>query len=95
MIGTPARRSWNVVVGFFLGGIFAQFIGIASIALYQTATGTGFSWINLYSLTLGQRLFYMAIPATLGLVLLRSKPYVAVGTFLYSAFIWFVTAPYR
>ncbi len=95
MIGTPARRSWNVVVGFFLGGFCAQFIGIACIALYQTATGIGFSWINLFSLTLAQRVFYMAIPATLGLVLLKSKPFVAVGTFLYAAVIWLVTAAYR
>jgi hypothetical protein len=93
MIGTPARRSWNVVVGFYLGGSCAQFIGIACIALYQTSVGTGFSWINLYSLSFGQRLFYMAVPAALGVVLLKSKPYVAVGTFLYSAFIWLVTAP--
>ena len=92
MIGTPARRSWNVAVGFFLGGFCAQLIGTAALVLYQTAFGLGFSWINMLFLTVGQRIFLIAIPAALGAVLLKGKPYVAVGMFLYSGFIWFVTA---
>ena len=92
MIGKPARKSWNVVVGFFLGGFCGQLIGVAVLALYQTATGIGFSWMNLVFLSVGQRLFLMAIPAMLGAVLLKSKPYVAVGMFLNSAFIWLATA---
>jgi uncharacterized membrane protein len=92
MIGTPARRSWNVVVGFFLGGFRAQLIGVAAVALYQTLFGAGFSWSNMAFLTMGQRIFLMAIPAFLGAILLKSKLYVALGMFLYSAFTWLVTA---
>jgi hypothetical protein len=95
MIGTPARRSWNVVVGFFLGGFCGQPIGIACLALYQTAFRGGFAWVNLLSLTPGELLFLMAIPASVGLVLMKRRPYVAVGMFLYSGFTWLVTAAYR
>ena len=92
MIGTPARRSWNVVVGFFLGGFCAQIVGIACIALYQTATGRGFSWINPAFLSVGQRLFLITIPGVLGAFLLKGKPYVALGMFLSVGFVWLVTA---
>ena len=91
MIGTPARRTWNVVVGFFLGGYCAQPIGITGLALYQTVNGTGFSWIRMMWPTVGERLFLMAIPAAVGAALLRNKPYVAVGMFLYSGFTWVLT----
>ena len=91
MIGPPARRTWNIVVGFFLGGLYAQPIGIAGLALYPTANGTDFSWIRMMSPTVRERLFLMAIPAAAGAASLRDKPYVAVGMFLYCGFIWVVT----
>jgi hypothetical protein len=95
MIGKPDRRTWNVVVGFFLGGFCSQLLGVACLALYQAMFRGGFAWINLFSLTRSEELFLMAIPASIGLLLIKRKPYVAVGMFLYSGFTWLVSAAYR
>jgi hypothetical protein len=92
MSTAATRNLWQVVVGFFLGGFVANLFGIALIALAQSLHGQ-FAYVHLLSLSWKERLFWMAIPTSLAICLLRRRPYVALGMLFSGAMIWLITNP--
>jgi hypothetical protein len=69
---------WHVIVGFWVGGLVTQSVGIAGIALYQTVVYGHFAYIHLFELSLGERVFCAAVPTVLAVLLWRKRPYVSV-----------------
>jgi hypothetical protein len=78
MKATPAQRAWQAVVGFQLGGITANLVGVTSIALYQRAHGQ-FTYMHLLYLSPRERFVWAAAPLVLAVLLSRSRPLVAAG----------------
>jgi hypothetical protein len=92
MTGASARNTWQVIVGFFLGGFAAQSLGIAGIALYQSFHGH-FDFVHLLYLSWRERFFWASVPIVPAVLLWRRRPLVSVGMLLYAAFVWFASAP--
>ena len=92
MSSLAARKTWHVIVGFCIGGLAAQSVGIACIALYQTIVYGQFAYVHLYRLSSGERLFYAAVPAVLAMGLWRKRLYVSVGMWACAVAAWLQTA---
>jgi hypothetical protein len=95
MSNAVARKTWHVIVGFWVGGLVTQSVGIAGIALYQTVVYGHFAYVHLFRLSLGERLFCAAVPAVLAVLLWRKRrrPYVSVGMLVCALAEWLLTAP--
>ena len=92
MSSAAARKTWHVIVGFWVGGLVTQSVGIAGIALYQTVVYGHFAYVHLPAIP-GERLFCAAVPAVLAVLLWRKRLYVSVGTPVCALAEWLVTAP--
>jgi hypothetical protein len=93
MSSAAARKMWHVIVGFWVGGLVTQSVGIAGIALYQTVVYGHFAYIHLFELSLGERVFCAAVPTVLAVLLWRKRPYVSVGMLVCALAEWLVTEP--
>ncbi len=92
-MSTPfARKAWQALVGFILGGTAANLAGVTSVALYQAYHGY-FTFVHLLFLSVRERVVFVSVPIVLAVLLWRSRPYVAVGTLLAAGAYWFLTAP--
>jgi hypothetical protein len=87
-----AKRTFQVFVGFLLGGFAAQLIGFFGIWAVQIAHGH-FEIEHLLYLSLRERLFLALLPCVPAILLLRRRPYVSAGMVLSAGFFWILTVP--
>jgi hypothetical protein len=93
MSSPAALKIWHVFVGFLIGGTAAQMLGVATIALYATVVHGRFTYLHLFNLSVGERLFCAAVPALMAAWLWRTRAYVSAGMLGSALVEWLLTAP--
>lgn len=86
-----SKRTFQVFVGFLLGGFAAQLIGFFGIWAVQIAHGH-FEMEHLLYLSSRERLFLALLPCVAAILLVRKRPYVSAGMILSAGFVWMATS---
>jgi hypothetical protein len=87
---TNFRNIWQIFVGYLLGFFAVQLVGIFFVRFAQIVRGQ-MNLQHLLEYSVSERLFLISLPTVAAAMLLRKRPFVALGMLLSAAVVWVIS----
>jgi hypothetical protein len=88
---TTAQTVWQIFVGCLLGLFVVQLLGIFFVRLAHIVRGQ-MSLQHLLEFSVRERLFLISLPTVAAAMLVRKRPFIALGMLLSAAVAWMISA---
>jgi F0F1-type ATP synthase assembly protein I len=87
---TTLQNIWQIFVGYLLGLLVVQLVGIFFVRFAHTVRGQ-MNLQHVLEYSVGERLFLISLPTVAAAMLLRKRPFVALGMLLSAAVVWMIS----
>jgi hypothetical protein len=88
---TTAQTVWQIFVGCLLGLFVVQLLGIFFVRFAHIVRGQ-MSLQHLLEFSVRERLFLISLPTVAAAMLVRKRPFIALGMLLSAAVAWMISA---